>query len=79
MGWIISLAIGAVAGYIASQIMHSKSGLLWYIILGVVGGALGSFVGKILGIGGDGIIGQIIIGVAGTCLLIAGCRFILKK
>lgn len=75
MGIIISIIIGAICGWLASIIMKSKSGLLWYIGTGIVGGFLGSFIGKIIGLGSTNIIGQIILGVAGTCLLI----WIIKK
>ena len=78
-GIIISIIIGAVCGWLASIIMKSKSGLLWYIIMGIVGGFLGSFIFGLLGIGSNNIIGQIIIGVIGTCLLIFGYRFITGK
>ena len=78
MGILISIAIGALFGWIASSLMHSKGGLLWYIILGVVGGALGNWLAGILGIGG-GLIVQLLIGVGGTCLLIWLCRLIFKK
>lgn len=79
MGTIVSIIIGAVCGAIASKLMNSKGGLLFYVIAGVVGGALGSFVAKLLGLAATGIIGQLIIGVLGTCLLIWLCRLIFKK
>ena len=36
-GWIIFLLIGAVAGFIASKIMGSRTNLLVNIIIGVLG------------------------------------------
>ena len=75
-----SILIGALCGYIASLLMKSKrGGLLFYIIAGILGGALGHWVAGILKIGGGGLIWQILIGVAGTCLLIWLCRLIFKK
>lgn len=79
MGILVSILIGAVCGWLASILMHSKGGLLFYIIAGIIGGALGSFIGKIIGIGATGLLGQIIIGVIGTCILIWLCRLIFKK
>ncbi|MBR5712891.1 MAG: GlsB/YeaQ/YmgE family stress response membrane protein [Lachnospiraceae bacterium] len=77
---LISLAVGALCGYLASQFMGSKSkGLIVYIILGIVGGALGNFLFGIIGISFHGIIGNVIGGVLGTCILIALGRFLLKK
>lgn len=79
MGIIISIVIGAVVGWLASIVMGGKGGLLYYIISGVVGSALGSWLAGLIGIGGGGLIWQIIIGVAGTCVLIALVRFVFKK
>ena len=79
MGIIISIIIGGVCGWLASSIMGSKGGLLWYILAGIVGGALGSLVFRILGFAATGIVGTIISGVVGTCLLIFLCRLIFKK
>jgi uncharacterized membrane protein YeaQ/YmgE (transglycosylase-associated protein family) len=44
MGFIAWIVVGAIAGFLASQIMGSGVGLLRMIILGVVGGLLGGFV-----------------------------------
>ena len=41
---LIAVAIGAVAGYLASLIMGTKGGLLRNIILGIIGGAVGKTV-----------------------------------
>lgn len=79
MGIIISILIGAVCGWLASIIMGSKGGLLWYIVAGLLGGLLGSFVFGILGFATTHLLGQIISGVVGTCLLIFLCRLIFKK
>ena len=77
---LISLAIGALCGWLAGQFMGSKNhGLLVNIILGIVGGALGSWLFGIIGISFHGIIGNIIGGVLGTCILIAIGRFLMKK
>ena len=80
MGIIISLVVGAVCGWLASRIMNSRGGLLFYIIAGIVGGALGSWLFGVLNLSFlSGLVGQIITGVIGTCLLIFLCRLIFKK
>ena len=79
MGIIISLLVGALCCWLASTIMGSKGGLLWYIVAGILGGFLGSFVLSILGLSISSMLGQIIAGVIGTCLLIFLCRLIFKK
>ncbi len=44
MGWIAWIAVGAVAGFLASKIVGSREGLVMMIVLGIVGGILGGFV-----------------------------------
>lgn len=81
MNILWSIIIGAVCGALASKVMSSKKGgFLYYLIAGIVGGALGSWVAGLLGISiGSGLIGSLIVGVAGTCLLIFLCRLIFKN
>jgi uncharacterized membrane protein YeaQ/YmgE (transglycosylase-associated protein family) len=44
MGWIAWIAVGAVAGFLASIIVGSREGLLMMIAVGIVGGLVGGFV-----------------------------------
>ena len=48
-GIIVSIIIGALAGFIASRIMGKGMGLLLSIIVGIVGGALGSWLFGLIG------------------------------
>lgn len=79
MHLIANLLIGALCGWLASKLMKSKSGLLFYIIAGIIGGGLGGLVFKIIGFSATNLLGSIISGVVGTCLLIWLCRLIFKK
>ncbi|KRT63444.1 MAG: transglycosylase-associated protein [Chloroflexi bacterium CSP1-4] len=44
MGFISWIVVGAIAGFLANQIMGSREGLLMMIVLGIVGGLVGGFV-----------------------------------
>jgi uncharacterized membrane protein YeaQ/YmgE (transglycosylase-associated protein family) len=44
MGFLAWIVVGAIAGFLASQIVGSGVGLVRMIVLGVVGGLLGGFV-----------------------------------
>lgn len=68
--FIITLIVGGFSGWLAGQLMGSNHGTIINIILGLVGGAVGGFLGSLIGIGATGLIGSIIISVAGACLLI---------
>lgn len=75
---IVYLAIGALIGWIAQKLMKGKSSLIVYIIIGIVGSALGGWLAGIIGLGG-GILVQILISIGGACLLIFLFRLIFGK
>jgi len=70
LGFLWTLFLGGLAGWIAGKIMNSEGGTLRNIILGLVGGVVGSVVLGIIGIQGNGLIGGTIVSVVGACLLI---------
>ena len=43
MGIIAWIVVGAIAGWIASRVMHTNEGLLMMIGLGIVGGLVGGW------------------------------------
>ena len=65
---LIFLAVGAIAGWLAGQLMKGGGyGLLWNIILGIVGGIVGGWLFGTLGISsGGGLLGSLITSVAGA-------------
>ena len=52
MGIILWIIFGAIAGFVASHIMGSGSGLLWDIVLGIVGALVGGFIMNAFGVAG---------------------------
>jgi uncharacterized membrane protein YeaQ/YmgE (transglycosylase-associated protein family) len=44
MGFLAWIVVGAIAGFLANQIMGDREGLLMMIVLGIVGGLVGGFV-----------------------------------
>ena len=81
MWWfLISVLIGAVAGWLAGQIMKGSGyGLLLNIILGIIGGFVGNLVFGILGLAPTHILGRIICATVGAVLLIVLARALQKK
>ena len=68
---IIFLAIGALAGWLAGNIMKGRGfGLIGDIIVGIVGAVLGGFVFGLLGITTGGILGAIIMATIGAVILL---------
>ena len=44
MGFIAWIIVGAIAGFLANQVMGSREGLLMMVVLGIVGGLVGGFI-----------------------------------
>lgn len=77
IGWIMSIILGGIAGWIAEKIMKSDMGLLMNIVLGILGALVANFLlALVLGetVGSGSWIIQLIVAVAGACLLIFAVR-----
>ncbi len=44
MGIIAWIVLGAIAGFIANQIMGTREGLIMMVLLGIVGAVVGGFI-----------------------------------
>jgi uncharacterized membrane protein YeaQ/YmgE (transglycosylase-associated protein family) len=74
---IISIAVGALIGWIAGAIMRSRGSILRNIIIGIIGSAVGRFIAGLLGISASTVsLGSILISVGGACIVIAFARLI---
>lgn len=72
---IIDLLIGAASGWLITTLMNmDSSNMIFNCMLGLVGGIVAGFLGGLLGIGANGIIGHIIFSVAGGCLAVWAYR-----
>ena len=74
IGWIAAIIIGGLAGWIASGLMKTDTGLFLNIVLGIIGAAIASFLFGILGVSFGGWIGYLIAGVIGACILVGIVR-----
>ena len=77
VGWIMTIILGGIAGFIAEKIMKADMGVFANIIVGILGAVLLNFVLGLLGIYTEGgWIIQSIVAIIGACLLIAVYRLI---
>jgi len=81
MGIIISLILGAVAGWLGAQIFKGTSlGLLGNIVVGIIGGFIGYWLFGKLGIHfGNGWLGYILTAATGSVILLAALNLIFGK
>lgn len=85
MGWIIALIVGGIAGWLASLVMNrdASMGLLWNIVVGIVGSLIGNAVaGPLLGISGsvqEFSLTGLIIAFVGAVILLAIVNLVQRK
>jgi uncharacterized membrane protein YeaQ/YmgE (transglycosylase-associated protein family) len=51
MGWIATIILGGIAGWLASKVMYrdASMGVLMNVVVGVIGGVIGSAIGSVTG------------------------------
>jgi uncharacterized membrane protein YeaQ/YmgE (transglycosylase-associated protein family) len=77
---LYSLGIGLVAGWAAGKIMGGGGyGTIMDIILGIVGGFIGSFVIGLMGMSATSLIPRIITAIIGAGILVGITRLIKKE
>ena len=77
VGWIMTVILGGLAGWIAEKLMKSDMGIIGNIILGIVGAVVLNAILRGLSIlPPASLIGQLIVAIVGACLLIFGWRVI---
>ena len=77
MGWIATIVIGGIVGWLASIVMktNAQMGLVANVLVGVVGSTLGFWLAGLLGFAAYGVVVRLAVSIAGAALLI----FILQK
>ncbi len=80
MNIILYLLLGAVAGWLAGQIMRGGGfGLLWNIIIGIIGGFIGGWLMSLLNIQKAGLLWELIVAVIGAIVLLFVISLFKKK
>ena len=72
MGWIVTLVVGGIVGWLASLLMKTdkQMGLIGNVVVGIIGSILGFWLSGILGFAAYGAIARWAVSVAGAALLI---------
>ena len=77
MGWIVSIVVGGIIGWLASIIMktNAQMGIFANVLVGVAGSLLGNWIAGLMGMAPSGNILRFVVALAGAVLLI----FILQQ
>ena len=71
MYWLWYILIGLAAGYVASLIVKgSGSGMLLNLVIGMVGGVLGAWLFRLMGIASTNMLGSLLTSVFGAIVLL---------
>jgi uncharacterized membrane protein YeaQ/YmgE (transglycosylase-associated protein family) len=72
MGWIVTLIIGGIVGWVASIVMktNAQMGMIANVLVGIVGSSIGYWIAGMLGMTAKGGILGFLVAVAGAALLI---------
>ena len=73
MGWIATIVIGGIVGWLASIVMktNAQMGIIANVVVGVVGSVLGSWLAGVLGVPATSAVVGYIISIVGAVILIA--------
>lgn len=84
-GLIISLVVAGVAGWLAGNIMKAQpivignSPIIGNVVLGIIGGFVGSRMLWLIGLGASGLIGSLIAAVLGAIVVIYVVNYFKKR
>lgn len=84
VGWIGTLVIGGLAGWIAEKVMNSSHGIVMNVIVGIIGSYIGAFLANALGIRIGEIVtgwfwGNLLVAAAGAIVLLFVIKAVRKQ
>ena len=75
MGFIVWIIVGAIAGFLASKVLTGKGmGLLWDIVVGILGAFLGGWLAGLMGISVGNIVMEVVVAFVGAVILLVVFR-----
>ncbi|HUY74718.1 MAG TPA: GlsB/YeaQ/YmgE family stress response membrane protein [Candidatus Dormibacteraeota bacterium] len=74
-GFIVWIIVGGIAGFLASKVLSGKGmGLLWDIVVGILGGFLGGWLAGLAGIAVSNLLMDIVVAFVGAAILLVVFR-----
>ncbi len=80
MNLIVFVIVGAIAGFLAGKVMTGHGlGLIWDIVVGVLGAFVGGWLASLFGIATDNLLVLGIVAFVGACILLFLFRMIFRR
>ena len=77
---LFDVVIGTLAGYLASMLMKiDSSNMVQNCCLGILGGIVGTFLGRLIGLAATGWFGDLLFSVAGAVVVIYVYQKFIRK
>jgi uncharacterized membrane protein YeaQ/YmgE (transglycosylase-associated protein family) len=72
MGWIATIVIGGIVGWLASILMktNAQMGLIANVLVGIIGSSLGFWIAGLLGFAATSAVAGYVISIIGAAVLI---------
>ncbi len=75
VNFIVWIIVGGIAGFLASKVITGKGmGLLWDVVVGIVGGLLGGWLAGLAGFAASNILIEIVVAFVGAAILLVAFR-----
>lgn len=74
-GFIVWIIVGGIAGFLASKVLTGRGmGLIWDVVVGILGGFLGGWLAGLAGIAATNILLEIVVAFVGAAILLVVFR-----
>ena len=79
-GLIVFILVGALAGFLAGKVMTGHGlGLIWDIVVGILGALVGGWLAGLVGIGVSNIVIEVVVAFVGACILLFLFRIAFRR
>jgi uncharacterized membrane protein YeaQ/YmgE (transglycosylase-associated protein family) len=80
MNLLVFIIVGAIAGFLAGKVVTGRGlGLIWDIVVGIVGAFLGGWLAGLVGIGVTSLLALAIVAFVGAVILLALFRLVTSR
>ena len=80
MSLIVFILVGALAGFLAGKVITGHGlGLIWDIVVGILGAFLGFWLAGLAGIATTNLLVEIVVAFIGACILLFLFRLVTRR